>query len=131
MEVKRQATIALLALALSGCGVKALRSPKFWLETGVSVGVAAWDGKTTSDLLARCPTCVERNPIFGTPRPSRLRRNLVGAATLIGSRGFVAAVWQRNERAGSALSSVECAGRAAFHVPFALRNRKICAGGCK
>jgi hypothetical protein len=98
------------------------KSKKFWIETGITVGFALLDGVSTTRAMKACPTCTEGNPIFGSRRPSKKRRYLIGGAFIVGERLAIAAIWRNDEKAGTMLSTVATAGHVVFHSAFAAHN---------
>ena len=123
--MRRLCGILLLCLTLSGCGgfKKAVKSKQFWLTTAAISAAAVADGRSTVAVLKRCPTCVESNPLFGTPRPSARRLYLVGGAFIVGERMLIAGLWKKQtvRDVNWLLTGAHVAG----HTFFAVRNSQI------
>ncbi len=123
--------ITAILLLFSGCSAKAFKSKRFWVEASVVAAAAVTDGVTTQQYLRRCATCYETNPLLGR-RPSATRIYLTGAAIHGLKKLAIAAIWQRNERAGRRLSTADAVVSGLFHGVYAVHNTRLCpSGGCK
>ena len=125
--MRRALLTILLILALAanaGCAMKAFKSKKYWIETGVVAAAASADGVTTSQALKRCPTCTEINPFLGR-RPSNAELFWKGFTFHATKRLLIALIWQKSPDAGNALSTADTVFSTTFHATLAWKNTKI------
>jgi len=119
--------------------VNVLKSKKFWIETAITFGFAAWDAESTVSALKRCQRagvpCFEVNGLFGST-PSRKELYWKGGLVIAAERAIIGVVWHYKPNAGSAMSTFVTGGHMFVHSVFVNRNnhllkqqRPVCPSG--
>ena len=107
------------------------KSWKFWVETGLVVGIRIWDAESTLSAQRRDPFLRESFPIFSR-RPSRRELYWKGGLITAGERGLIALIWRKKPRLGSVLSSMDAGNNLIFHsIAIDSNNsiRTVCPSG--